>query len=68
MQISIAICDDEKIALQNMKNKIIHMSNQLKILPEIFTFDNEKRITELICNGKEVFDILFLDIDMPDIS
>ncbi len=41
MQISIAICDDEKIALQNMKNKIIHMSNQLKILPEIFTFDNE---------------------------
>lgn len=68
MQISIAICDDEKISLQNIKNEVINISKKLKLLPEILTYNDGKQIMELICNRKEVFDILFLDIDMPGIS
>lgn len=68
MEVNIAICDDDKTALKNMKDKIIDMSKKLNIVPEIVTYNNGKSVIDMICNKKEIYDILFLDIDMSDIS
>ena len=68
MQINIAICDDNRTALLRIKNRIIDMSKKWNVLPEIFTYDNGKNAMDRICNKKDVYDILFLDIDMPNLS
>lgn len=68
MLIRIAVCDDEKNSLENIQNKIVTISQTMNVDSEIYLYDNGAEITELICNKKEKFDILFLDIDMPGIS
>lgn len=68
MQMTIAICDDEKNSLQNIKNKIINISGELKVYPEILVYDTGKQLVDMVCNKNENFDIVFLDISMPEIS
>jgi DNA-binding LytR/AlgR family response regulator len=62
------ICDDEKAALDNVKKNIQAVCNDLNQPIEIFTYNNSKKAIDSICKNSEQFDILFLDIDMPEIS
>lgn len=68
MKIKIAICDDEKESLKNIRNKVLEISEKLNYDIEIFESNSGKEIVQCICEGKKAFDILLLDIDMPEIS
>ena len=64
--IRIAIVDDEQIILNSIHKKIQNILNELNIKFEIQDFTSGKTALKEIT--KKVFDIIFLDIDMPDIS
>lgn len=68
MQINIAVCDDEVTSLEYIKSKIIIISKELKMCPKVITYNSGKQVVNAICNKKEIFNILFLDVEMPDIS
>ena len=68
MTLSIAICDDDLNSLDIIQTELYKSAKDLSISVEIFLYTNGYKIIDLICNNKEIFDILFLDIDMPDIS
>lgn len=62
----IAICDDSKIILEYMSEKIKAIFNNKKCNVKIEKFDNGKDLIKTILNDH--FDVIFLDIDMPNIS
>ena len=68
MQISVAICDDQQDSLAMIHKELVDAANNLDIDVETYPYTDGERIVELICDEKENFDILFLDIDMPNIS
>lgn len=68
MRINIAICDDEQESLHTIQKELYKSADKLKIEIETYTYHNGNQILDLIYNEKEDFDILFLDIDMPDVS
>ena len=64
--IRIAIVDDEQIILNSIHKKIQDILNELNIEFEIQDFTSGKTALKEIT--EKVFDIIFLDIDMPDVS
>ena len=68
MRIDIAICDDEQKSLQMIQKELYHIADKLKIEIETYAYKEGKKVLDLIYNEKEDFDVLFLDIDMPDVS
>ena len=68
MQINIAICDDEHKSLDTIEEKLYKASEKLNIKIETYIYNDGNKVLDLIYNEKEDFDILFLDIDMPNIS
>lgn len=68
MRINIAICDDEQESLHTIQKELYKSADKLKIEIETYAYHNGNKILDLIYNEKEDFDILFLDIDMPDVS
>ena len=68
MRINIAICDDEQKSLQMIQKELYHIADKLKIEIETYAYKEGKKVLDLIYNEKEDFDVLFLDIDMPDVS
>ena len=68
MRINIAICDDEQESLHMIQKELYNAANKLKIEIETYAYNDGKKVLDSIYNENEDFDILFLDIDMPDIS
>ncbi|MBD5134741.1 MAG: response regulator transcription factor [Lachnospiraceae bacterium] len=68
MIINIAVCDDEQESLERILKELYRVASKLKITIETFPYSDENKVVDLIYNNKEDFDILFLDIDMPNIS
>ncbi|MBE5927777.1 MAG: response regulator transcription factor [Lachnospiraceae bacterium] len=68
MQINIAICDDERESIEKIRNKILDIVNGKNIQIDIFTYLNSKSAVDVLQSDKEHFDILLLDIDMPELS
>lgn len=68
MNVNIAICDDNKIFIDRMREKIINISKEKKYQLEIFMYTDGNVLLNEICEGKENIDVLMLDIDMPQIS
>lgn len=68
MIINIAVCDDEQDSLDNIQKELFQLENALNITIETYLYTDGKKVVDLIYNNKEDFDILFLDIDMPNIS
>lgn len=68
MRMNIALCDDEQEALDTIQKELHKASEKLKIEMEICAYNDGNKVVDMICNDKEDFDILLLDIDMPDIS
>ncbi len=60
MRFHIAICDDEKIISQDIYNKIIDVKSSCNI-------DIYNSSSELLENHSQ-YDIIFLDIEMPDVN
>lgn len=67
MIINIVVCDDKKESLDMIQKQLYKVAKKLNITIEVYPYMDGKKVLELIEN-KEDFDILFLDIDMPDIS
>lgn len=68
MRINIAICDDEQESLHMIQKELYNAADKLKIEIETYAYNEGNKVLDLIYNKKGDFDILFLDIDMPDIS
>lgn len=68
MQINIAICDDENIALEKIKNAVLDIANARNVKVDIFTYSDAERAVDVLCSKEEHFDVLLLDIDMPKLS
>ena len=68
MRINIAVCDDEDESLHMIQKELYHAADKLNIEIETYFYNKGKKVLDFIYNEKEDFDILFLDIDMPDIS
>lgn len=68
MKINVAICDDERDSLESIRKELLLLADTLDINVEAHLYTDGKQVLDFIFNGKEKFDILFLDIDMPDIS
>lgn len=64
--IRIGICDDNSESLTFLKNKINDFCRFSEREAEIYTCNSGQKIIELLCKRKEQFDVLFLDVDMPD--
>lgn len=62
--IRIAICDDEINILQYISDKINNAILKLNYSAAIKSFSNSKELLEE--NSKECFDIIFLDLEMPE--
>ncbi len=60
----IAICDDEEIILEIIKEKCIAILNDNNCEYDIALFNNGKKLLQELKNP----DIIFLDINMPDID
>lgn len=64
----ISICDDNNSFLEFLKEYVYSISRNLKYPVEVYTYNKGIDVVKLICDKKEDFDILLLDIDMPDIN
>lgn len=62
----IAICDDSRVTLEYMSEKIRNVLLQQKYSASIETFDNSEVFMK--CIGYEFYDVIFLDVDMPNFS
>ena len=64
--IRIVVVDDDKIILDSIGNAISAVMKKHEAEFEILTFDNGKSLLKSYSERR--FDILFLDIDMPDVT
>lgn len=64
--IKIAICDDEKIVLDEICSKVQNAFSEINCTAEIFKTHKPFDLVEHIKNSTT--DVLFLDIDMPSLS
>ncbi len=65
--LQIAICDDEPVSLQNIEAETKQCLNKQNIFPLISTFTNGEQLLYALDDGA-FFDLLLLDIEMPEIS
>lgn len=63
----IAICDDHKKTMEYVKNTIYHILRKRDQETEIDTYIGGASLWEAM-NGNQHYDILFLDLYMPDMS
>ena len=64
--INIAVCDDEEVILNDMKEKIKKAFDVQKAETKIYSTSSPAELLTYLETNKT--DVLFLDIDMPDIS
>lgn len=62
----IAICDDNLAFLNELQSKVTEIITKKNILPEIKTFHSGKDLIQSVKSNS--YDIIFLDIDMPDFN
>lgn len=66
--IKIAVCDDVEAELERIKASVEKLCREAKISAEIYSYQKGRELAALIAADKNSFDILLLDIDMPDIT
>lgn len=65
---NIAICDDDSNVTNRLKNDIYSLFKSLKSDVDISVFANGMDLIETIKNEEVHYDVLLLDVDMPNIS
>lgn len=68
MKINVLVCDDEKGFLEIIKKEINSIAHKLNDEIDAYFFSNGIKTLKFILDNKESVDILFLDIDMPDVT
>ena len=68
MKINIAVCDDDRNFLDVIQKELYKIAEKMNIDIEIYSYTDGNNVVHLISDNKEDFDILFLDIDMPNTS
>ncbi|MDR2042892.1 MAG: LytTR family DNA-binding domain-containing protein [Clostridium sp.] len=68
MQIKIVLCDDRPQDLGALQTQIVRASEQIGWEAVTYPCKDGQEVIRLLCDQKERFDILFLDIYMPGIS
>lgn len=66
MTIHIGLCDDEEVFLNTMKDHMIKQLHSIDVNYELHVFDDGNKL--LKSNEEIVFDLVFLDIEMPLLS
>ncbi len=66
MEMKIAICDDEKQYMLDLKEKLIALSFAIDIDLDIAMYESSEALIERIDN--ENIDVCFLDIEMPGVN
>ena len=61
----IAICDDDLCFLDNFAGMITTSFAELGQQIDTFTFSNGKSLVEKVEKEKQIFDVIFLDVNMP---
>ena len=61
--INIAICDDDKVILSEIKNLLLNIAEKNFIKIDVNTYYDGSSLEKDINKG-EVFDLLYLDIEM----
>lgn len=68
MKINVLVCDDEIEFLKIIKREIYNIETKIMDEVEAYFLQSGKKTLEFINDKNESIDILFLDIDMPNIS
>ena len=68
MKINVLVCDNEKGFLEIIKKEINSIAHKLNDEIDAYFFSNGIKTLNFILDNKESVDILFLDIDMPDVT
>ena len=68
MEVNIAICDDDENSLELIEKEIKNAAKTLEEQLNIFPYTYGKQLLEMLEKENDIYDILLLDIDMPDIS
>ncbi|WP_291651035.1 LytTR family DNA-binding domain-containing protein [Clostridium sp.] len=66
--VKVAICDDQYIFQETIRNKLNLLLKKEFIKAEIDCYDSGKKLIEYLKVNKNTYDILFLDILMNDIN
>lgn len=66
--IRIAVCDDDTDSIINNQIILKNCLSRLKALAEIQTYNNGKMLLNDILEDNSYYDLILLDIEMPDIS
>ncbi len=66
--IRIAVCDDDTDSIINNQIILKNCLSRLKALAEIQTYSNGKMLLNDILEDNSYYDLILLDIEMPDIS
>lgn len=68
VMIQIAVCDDNKVFLDHITYQLYEIIKELHIEAEIHQYNHASQLLELYDQINSPFNIIFLDIDMPDID
>ena len=66
MVLQIGICDDEIVFLENLREQVSDLLKQKEIEFTMHSYNNGNKLLEK--NREHIFNILFLDIEMPQIN
>lgn len=66
--IQIAICDDEEFFVEDISVTVINCMKERNCLFTIEKYRDARKLVESVANGEKKYDLLFLDIDMPEMS
>ncbi|MDK2968354.1 MULTISPECIES: LytTR family DNA-binding domain-containing protein [Lacrimispora] len=65
MQLNLAFCDDDKAFLSNITPKIENIFRRLKVEVKSYTFEKGDDLIAAFSKYQPYYDVIFLDIDMP---
>ena len=65
MQLNLAFCDDDKAFLSNITPKIENIFRCLKVEIKSYTFERGDDLIAAFSKYQPYYDVIFLDIDMP---
>lgn len=68
MEINILVCDDEQKALNMICNELQKAAEETGAFVKLHTCINANDVVDMIMNNSLDYDVLFLDIDMSDVS
>ena len=64
----IAICDDNVKIHSRLEEEVQKIADEMKVNMEVTCFSDGESLLDVIKENENEFDILLLDVDMPEVS